>query len=598
MSRSNPPPLPQRSGPGLTGLGKLMSFVLVAGLIGLGVFVMTKRGKKPAEPPGGPGAPQSTDAGSTAARSVPADAGPADAGPPPEALAETMYEVPKLDPPGPYQPKGDTIEVELSEYAGYAGLIAANGGLEPSEKSVFFRDHKFKVKITLSEESSWSALNAGKMAATATTADVLAVYGRQFQVVVPAQIGFSRGADGVVVRSDIKRINQLKGQVLAAEQFTETDFFIRYLAQEAGLEINMLDGLGARPDPQKVNLVYCDDAFAAGDLFLSELQAGRNRLAGCVTWEPKTSEVAEASGGKAHVLTTNRNLLIVADILVVNRGFAQSNPKIVAGLVDGLLKGNRMVRDNPDAHIEVLVKAFNTGKDPVKDKDDLWDRQATKEELAKVHLSNLPENLAFFSGAIDAAGSFAGIYNSAVYAYGNKLISNPTPAERFVDLSHLRALEQSGAYADQKVAIAPIRSQGRTQAIEDNPLLSKNIRFYFLPNSSDLDMNNEQNKQNLDSIRELMRVSPGSTIVLRGHVDPGRIEEFRKSGESVLRSMSLKAMQLSKDRADEVLRRLLERNPQLDKSRLESVGRGWDEPVGPANSEENRRVEVQWFLVE
>ena len=125
-------------------------------------------------------------------------------------------------------------------------MIAANGGLEPNDNSVFAQKHGFKLKINLSEEESWSALNSGKMAASATTADVLAVYGKQFQVTVPAQIGFSRGADGIVVRSDIKRINDLKGKILATAQFTEAEFFIRYLAQEAGLGMNMLDGLGRR----------------------------------------------------------------------------------------------------------------------------------------------------------------------------------------------------------------------------------------------------------------------------------------------------------------------------------------------------------------
>ena len=32
-----------------------------------------------------------------------------------------------------------------------------------------FKKHGFKLKITLSEEESWSALNSGKMAASATT---------------------------------------------------------------------------------------------------------------------------------------------------------------------------------------------------------------------------------------------------------------------------------------------------------------------------------------------------------------------------------------------------------------------------------------------
>src|SRR5688500_12400638 len=116
-------------------------------------------------------------------------------------LVETQTEAPTLAPPGTYQPKDNIVDIELSEYAGYAGLIAANGGLEPNDNSVFAKKHGFKLRIKLSEEESWSALNSGKMAASATTVDVLAIHGRQFQVVVPAQIGFSRGADGVVVRN-------------------------------------------------------------------------------------------------------------------------------------------------------------------------------------------------------------------------------------------------------------------------------------------------------------------------------------------------------------------------------------------------------------
>ena len=170
---------------------------------------------------------------------------------------------------------------------------------------------------------------------------MLAAYGRQLHAVVPAQIGFSRGADGVVVRNDIKRINQLKGKTIASAQFTEVDFFIRYLAQEAGLQINPLGSLDATPHPDRLNVVYTEDGFGAGDLFLNDIKSGKNQLAGCVTWEPKVSEVVSGSGGQAHVLTTNRNLLIVADVLIVHRGFAQEQPKIVQGLVQGLLEGNR-----------------------------------------------------------------------------------------------------------------------------------------------------------------------------------------------------------------------------------------------------------------
>jgi NitT/TauT family transport system substrate-binding protein len=458
----------------------------------------------------------------------------------------------------------------------------ANGGLDPNDNSVFAQKHGFKLKINLSEEESWSALNSGKMAASATTADVLAVYGKQFQVTVPAQIGFSRGADGIVVRSEIKRINDLKGKVLVTAQFTEAEFFIRYLAQEAGLGIAMLDGLDAEPDAQKLNLVFAEDAFAAGDIFLKEINGGK--IAGCVTWAPKTTEVAEQSGGKAHILATNKNLLIVADILIVNKGFAQANPDKVTGLVAGLLEGNRMVRDNQAAHLDLIGRAFK------------WDRAQAQAELAKVHFSNLPENLAFFSGAIDAAGSFGGIYQSAIYAYGSPLIKDPVDASKFVDLQHLQKLEQSGAFADQKVAIAPIKSGGAAP-VETDPLLSKDIRFLFAPNSANLDLNNQENLKNLEAIKRLLTVSPGSTILLRGHVDNSLVEDFRKrGGDQFVRQMALKAVEFSKERAGEIRRLLIEKH-QVDAARLDIAGRGWDEPLG-GDPEQNRRVEAQWFTLE
>lgn len=490
---------------------------------------------------------------------------------------------PLLPPPAAYVPKDNTIDLELSEYAGYAGIVAANGGLEPSENSYFFRKHGFKVRITLSEEESWPALNAGRIGASATTVDVITAHCRNFAVTAPVQIGFSRGADGLVVRKEIRRINDLRGKTLVTAQFTEADFFIRYLAQEAGIGVNLLASPGASPVADKVNLLFAADAFTAGDLFLKDIKAGGSQLAGCVTWAPKTTEVVDASEGKAQLLTTNKNLLIVADILVVNKGFAAASPKMVSGLVDGVLEGNRLVRDQQAAHLDTVAKAFK------------WSRDEAREELAKVHLSNLPENLAFYSGTIDSAGSFSGIFSSAMLVYG-ALIDQPTDADKYMDASHLQALQTAGAYAEQRVAIAPIRSAGGG-AIEGDPLLTKDIRFLFEPNSSTLQMSNMENMSNLESIRRLLQVSPGSTILLRGHVDNALVDKFREQGgEAFVRQMALKAMELSKNRANEIRRVLIDRL-KVDAARIETIGRGWEEPSGK-EAELNRRVEVQWFTVE
>jgi NitT/TauT family transport system substrate-binding protein len=545
--------------PRFTFFGKLISFVLIGGLIYFGYNMV--QGKE-VHLPGVSGRESSA-----------------------AEVAEAQTVVPTLAPAGTYQlPADSLVVIEISEYAGYAGLIAANGGLDPNPASLLTRYCGCKVRLSVSEEESWSALNSGKLAASVTTTDVLAVYGRQFRVKVPLQLAFSRGADGLVVRNDIRKINALKGKVVAAAQFTETDFFIRYLAQEAGIGIATLSSLDATPSPDRLNLVYTDDGFASGDLFLADLDGNRNRLAGALTWEPKTSEVIANAKGQARLLTSNKNLLIIADILVVNQGFAEAHPNIVEGLVRGTLEGNRLVRDNGSAQLDVIAKAFK------------WTPDQARGELAKVHLSNLPENLAFFNGSIDAAGSFGGIFQSAIYAYGRELVPEPADPARFVDLAALQAAEKSGAFSAQTIAIAPIRS-GAAGSVENDPLLSKDIRFLFEPNSSTLDQGVAENMTNLQAIKQLLTVSPGSTILLRGHVDNSLIEDFRKKGgEAFVRQMALKAVELSRSRAAEI-QKLLVSKLGVDGKRLEIIGRGWEEPAGP-DPEQNRRVEVQWFTLE
>lgn len=498
-------------------------------------------------------------------------------------VAEAQHAVPALKAPAAYQMKDNTVVVEISEYAGYAGLIVANNGLEPNESSYFFKKHGFKVRLVVSEEDSWSTLNAGKIAANVTTADVLPLYGSQLQAVVPVLIGFSRGADGLVVRSDIKQINDLKGKTVAFSQFNESDFLLRYLSQQAGLKVNLLESAKARPDPGMVNVIACADAFGAGDFFLRDVADGRTRVHGCMTWAPKTGDVVRDAKGKARLLLTNRNLLMVADILIVNKGFAADKPDVVRGLVEGLLDGNSRVRAGPAPYRKVIGQALG------------WEEAKVDEELSKVHLANLPENLAFFDGTIDAAGSFSYIYESAVMAYGSEFIPRPAAYERFMALDALKAVQKAGLFASEAAQIKPVKSTDSTPL--ETPILARDVRLLYQPNSAKLDMASKKNVEDLAYLAKMLQVSPGSTLLLRGHVDNSRVAEFEVSGGAQLvQKMAMKAVQLSKDRANGVRDQLV-RDHRVDASRIEVVGCGWREPLG-TDMDQNRRVEVQWFTLE
>ncbi len=556
-------------------LGVLLTLVMIAGLVGLGVFLVLK---KPEPAPAPAAATPTTDVTAVATPVVakPEGAMPAPVEPAPGAK--------RLEAAAPHQAKNNVIELDISEYAGYAGLIVANGGLEPNPDSLFAKQYGFQVRLLNGEAENWGAVNNGKIAGCATTTDVLAIMGRQFEVTVPVQIAYSRGSDEIVVDRGITSVNQLAGKVIAAEQFNESEFFIRMLAQEAGIPVKVLRDLDARPAANELGLVFYEDAFTACDAYRFEL-AGARRLAGAVSWTPKTTEVVAASNGAAKVLVSNRNLLVVADILVLNRAFAAANPQIVKGLTHGVLEGNRLVRENPEPYLALLNKAFK------------WTPEDAREELKKVHFANLPENNAFFSGTIDAAGSFGGIYQQAVMAYGPTLVPNPPDAERFIDASGRKTLTDDGYQKDAAIAIAPIRTSARG-ALEGDALLSKDVRFFFEPNSATLDATNTANPGYLDTIQRYLQVSPGSVVVLRGHVDGSLRDQFRKDGgDALVRSMGLKALELSKQRAQAVRAALLVRHPRIDQSRVEAVGRGWEEPAG-GSAELNRRVEVKWYTVE
>ena len=338
---------------------------------------------------------------------------------------------------------------------------------------------------------------------------------------------------------------------------------------------------GSPLDQDRINVVFAGDAFAAGDLFLGDIQSGKNRYAACVTWEPKTTEVVQGSGGKARVLASNRNILVIADILVVNKGFEKNHPDMVRGLVEGLLEGNQLVRDNPAKYLGILGKAFG------------WDAKQTKAELSKVHLANLPENLGFFQGDMVAGGSFDYIFQVATDSYGKTYIPRQGDADLFKNTKYLRDIEKTGRFKAQTAEIVPLILEANNP-VETTPI-DKDLRFLFPPNEAKLDLNDKNNKKYLDSLAGLLRAGVGSKILLTGHVEGSQVPKFKAQGEVAFKQFDLAAISLSKNRARAVKDALVDKF-NVDAERIETLGRGWNEPLGGA-LDSDRRVQAQWITV-
>ncbi len=111
-------------------------------------------------------------------------------------------------------------------------------------------------------------------------------------------------------------------------------------------------------------------------------------------------------------------------------------------------------------------------------------------------------------------------------------------------------------------------------------------------------MANQENLKNLEAIKKLLQVSPGSTLLLRGHVDNAHGRRVPQAGRRGLRADAWRCAPWRSARiARREIRKLLVEKYSIDAKRIDIVGRGWEEPVEP-DSDLNRRVEVQWFTLE
>jgi NitT/TauT family transport system substrate-binding protein len=205
----------------LTPLGKLISVVLILGLIGLGVWVafgnMGGDGDNK-NPRGGGGLeapkPEAPDTqGVTTVKEykyVPAERLPSVKG-------VSSY---KWD-------DGEKIlRFSYNVWAGWLPVIAANRGTAPNPESIFAKKYGFRVELVLMDDpvAARDAFAAGEIHALWGTVDMLTLSAPELlrdsrtAPRIVQQIDWSNGGDGIVVRSSIKSIKDLKGKTVTLAQ--------------------------------------------------------------------------------------------------------------------------------------------------------------------------------------------------------------------------------------------------------------------------------------------------------------------------------------------------------------------------------------------
>ncbi|NUN49139.1 MAG: OmpA family protein [Candidatus Brocadiae bacterium] len=568
---------------GLTGLGKVVVAIVVLAMIGVAGWMLSKdRGNakkddQAATPedrtkitgfqnPGDPKGPEAPDlTGVTTVK---------------EYQYQPMTRLPQVKGASAY--KWDaatrTLKFPINVWIGWMPIIAANHGAKANAESVFAKKYGFKIELVLVDDpvACRDGFIAGDYPVLWGTLDMMVLFSeglmkdsrtapRIFQ-----QIDWSNGGDGIVVRDHIKSVNDLKGKTIVYAQNSPSQYYINALLLYSGLS------------PSDVKHKYTTTAFEAAAAFVAD-----KSIDACVSWAPDIYNIPDRVAGTKLLSSTADANKLIADVWAVRADFAKDHPDIVKGLVAGIFEGMKIVRKDPANAYKWLAEMYSMSVDDVTGM------------AQDAHLTNFAENIQFFLNQNNPT-NFESSWNSVKYVYRKLgVVDNPANFDQVMDFSVLKALQDEGAFKDEKdeykSTFAPrVGSGGNAEA----PILTNTIRINFYPNSDNL---KEKARDELGNVIEgqlydpLVEETLKKVAALASKFDAAYVKIVGHTDSSMKGKIPFEQVRdLSARRANAVKKALVEQH-KFDPNKFIVEGAGWNvaaDPEDPMNHSKNRRVEV------
>jgi NitT/TauT family transport system substrate-binding protein len=556
-------------GTNLTAIGKILSFLLILALVVGGGYLAWTRIAKPANSAG------KTEAGD------PANAAP------PTSVKEYKYvaasKLPEVKGVSNYKwdNQKKILRFTYNVWSGWLPVIAANHGTKPNDDSVFFKKYGFHVELVLMDDpvAARDAYASGDVHTLWGTVDMMTLFAPDLSKDsrtsprIVQQIDWSNGGDGIVVRSRIKTVAELRGKTIALAQNSPSQYFLTSLLMSAGMK------------PADVKTKYTDTAFSAAAAFV-----GDKSIDACVSWSPDIYRIPETDKNSRILSSTNEANKLIADVYAVRADFAKDHPDIVQGLVAGIFEGMDMVKKAPAEPCRYMADAFG-----MKPEDIMGMRN-------DAHPTNFAENVQFFLNASNPT-NFERTWKSASIVYRELgAINTPVPFDQVMDFSVLQGIDKLGMFKEQKdenvasFTPASVRKLGTAEQI-----LTQTIRINFYPNSANpYEPGHDQDgivipgtlydpnaDATLERVARLVGQFDKAVVLIEGHTD-----------SSMKGRVSISAVQqLSLQRAEAIKQALVQKY-HFDADKFSVAGKGWDVPADAndtANQPLNRRVEISVY---
>ncbi len=234
--------------------------------------------------------------------------------------------------PVPVAAQSTPVAIGISGWTGFAPLtLAAEAGL--------FRKNGLDVSIRkIPQKDRHLAIASGDIQCAATTVETWIVWNANgVETRQLFQLDKSYGADGMVVRNDVKAIADLMGKTIAASAPGTAPYFtMAWMLKKNGLSVKDVRVVNMEPNP-------------AAQAFL----AGQSGLDAAMTYEPYLSSVREKPDA-GRIIATTLDYPMVMDTFGCTPKFIKENPKAVKALADSYFEALDLIARDPAKSFEIM----------------------------------------------------------------------------------------------------------------------------------------------------------------------------------------------------------------------------------------------------
>jgi NitT/TauT family transport system substrate-binding protein len=204
--------------------------------------------------------------------------------------------------------------------------------------------------------------------------------GSTMRVVSP--IDYSNGGDAIVATLDITSIKQFKGQKIAFNPLSPSDFLLSYALQSNGMSEKDVKPINMTPEGVPA-------AMASGGVKIG------------VTYEPSSSEIVAMDGGKKyHIVFSSKDAPgLITDVLVAKKEYIAKNPEVIKALIQGYVDGLEYMKKSPAEAAKIIGKVMGiSDKEVMEQMSGVYNM--TLEEFPKVFGKSTETTSLYGSGAV------------------------------------------------------------------------------------------------------------------------------------------------------------------------------------------------------